>query len=200
MLPPPAGAAASQVPGDPIVAGESAAGRPNSRRRNRRRLEKELRGAARQRKQITLENNHHSPPKMEDMWICEFCEYESIFGMPPRALIRDYELKDRRIRQEEADRKRLLEKAKAKGRKAKKGKTPPKAANTQSPEGEQPPIDDESPPPPDNGHSTQSEEDYDDYYAGDYKDGHHGPHRGRVKDGGGTQPNPGYPTPRPATS
>jgi hypothetical protein len=44
-----------------------------------------------------------------------------IFGVPPRALIRQYEMKDRRRRQEEADRKRLLEKAKEKSRKARKG-------------------------------------------------------------------------------
>ncbi|UKZ71609.1 uncharacterized protein TrAtP1_012564 [Trichoderma atroviride] len=55
-----------------------------------------------------------------EIWICEFCEYERIFGEPPRTLIRDYEIKDRRHRQEEADRKRLLEKAKAKSRKGKK--------------------------------------------------------------------------------
>lgn len=198
MAPPPVGAAPGQVPGQPVVVGESAAGRPNSRRRNRRRLEKELGSAARQRKQITLENNHHNPPKIEDMWICEFCEYESIFGVPPRALIRDYELKDRRMRQEEADRKRLLEKAKAKGRKAKKGKAPPKAANNSNQQAEQQPVDDQT-PPPGNGHSTQSEEDYEEDYIGDYDDGVPGMN-GRVDDSGGTHPHPGHPIPRPATS
>lgn len=178
--------------------GESAAGRPNSRRRQRRRLEKELRTAARQRKQITLENNHHNPPKHEDMWICEFCEYESIFGVPPRALIRDYELKDRRIRQEEADRKRLLEKAKAKGRKAKKGKTPPKAANNPNQQAEQQPADDQT-PPLGNGHSTQSEEDYEEDYVAEYDDGYASPDA-RVDDSGGTRPHSAYPISRPTTS
>ncbi|KAG5958815.1 hypothetical protein E4U56_005318 [Claviceps arundinis] len=91
-----------------------------SRRRARRRLEKDLALAARERKYAAADEFHHNPPKLEDLWICEFCEYERIFGKPPRVLIRDYELKDRRQRQEEAERKRLLEKAKAKSRKSKK--------------------------------------------------------------------------------
>lgn len=92
----------------------------NSRRSNRRQLERELDTAARHRRQMAAHDFYNSPPKFEDIWICEFCEYEKIFGVPPRALIRDYEMKDRRHRQEEADRKRLLEKAKAKSRKGKK--------------------------------------------------------------------------------
>lgn len=100
-------------------------GSRDSRRKNQQRLERELNVAARHRRQLAAESNHHNPPKISDIWICEFCEYERIFGEPPRALIRDYEIKDRRHRQEEADRKRLLEKAKAKSRKGRKsGKTP----------------------------------------------------------------------------
>jgi hypothetical protein len=199
MAPPPIGSAS--MPGPPI-GGEAAAARHNSRRRNRRQLDKELKAAARHRKQITLESNHHNPPKNEDMWICEFCEYESIFGVPPRALIRDYELKDRRVRQEEADRKRLLEKAKAKGRKAKKGKAPPKAgsgnANQQD---DEEPLDDQT-PPPGNGHSTQSEEDYEDDYVAEYDeygDGIPSP-EGYVDGSGGTQAPQQYPIPRPSNS
>ncbi|KAJ5251666.1 hypothetical protein N7489_002076 [Penicillium chrysogenum] len=60
------------------------------------------------------------PPSSEDIWICEFCEYESIFGHPPEALIRQYEMKDRKERKRLAEKKRLLEKAKMKGRKTKK--------------------------------------------------------------------------------
>mgnify|MGYP005989200687 CR=1 FL=1 len=93
----------------------------NSRRSHRRQLERELDTAARHRRQMAANDFYNSPPKFDDIWICEFCEYEKIFGVPPRALIRDYEMKDRRHRQEEADRKRLLEKAKAKSRKGKKG-------------------------------------------------------------------------------
>ncbi|PWY90868.1 hypothetical protein BO70DRAFT_368086 [Aspergillus heteromorphus CBS 117.55] len=76
--------------------------------------------AARQRKIQQQYSNLHHPPSMEDIWICEFCEYESIFGHPPEALIRQYEIKDRKERKRLAEKKRLLEKAKMKGRKGKK--------------------------------------------------------------------------------
>ncbi|KAE8147882.1 hypothetical protein BDV25DRAFT_159388 [Aspergillus avenaceus] len=76
--------------------------------------------AARQRKIQQQYSNLHHPPSMEDIWICEFCEYESIFGRPPEALIRQYEIKDRKERKRLAEKKRLLEKAKMKGRKNKK--------------------------------------------------------------------------------
>ncbi|KAJ5908176.1 hypothetical protein N7495_000858 [Penicillium taxi] len=76
--------------------------------------------AARQRKMQQQYTNIHHPPRMEDIWICEFCEYESIFGHPPTALIRQYEMKDRKERKRLAEKKRLLEKAKMKGRKTKK--------------------------------------------------------------------------------
>ncbi|KAL7802433.1 hypothetical protein V8C44DRAFT_284499 [Trichoderma aethiopicum] len=92
----------------------------SSARKSRRRLERELAAAARTRRQIATENYYHNLVNPADIWICEFCEYERIFGEPPRTLIRDYEIKERRQRQEEADRKRLLEKAKAKSRKGKK--------------------------------------------------------------------------------
>lgn len=55
------------------------------------------------------------------MWICEFCEYEDLFGRPPEALIRQYEIKDRAERKRQEEKRRLLEKAKMKGRKGKKG-------------------------------------------------------------------------------
>ena len=44
-----------------------------------------------------------------------------IFGRPPAALIRQYEIKDRHERRRLAEKRRLLEKAKMKGRKGKKG-------------------------------------------------------------------------------
>lgn len=76
--------------------------------------------AARQRKIQQQYTNIHHPPSLEEIWICEFCEYESIFGHPPEALIRQYEIKDRKERKRLAEKKRLLEKAKMKGRKTKK--------------------------------------------------------------------------------
>ena len=84
--------------------------------------------AARQRRlQQEYSNNQH-PPSREDIWICEFCEYESIFGYPPSALIRQYEIKDRKERRRLAEKQRLLEKAKLKGRKGKKQTKAAKAA------------------------------------------------------------------------
>ncbi|KAH0558827.1 hypothetical protein GP486_004533 [Trichoglossum hirsutum] len=67
-------------------------------------------------------NNYRNPPtSTDDIWICEFCEYESIFGEPPEALMRQYEIKDRKERRRMAEKRKLLEKAKMKGRKGKKG-------------------------------------------------------------------------------
>ncbi|RAL12683.1 uncharacterized protein BO97DRAFT_424319 [Aspergillus homomorphus CBS 101889] len=76
--------------------------------------------AARSRKIRQQYTNLRHPPSLEDIWICDFCEYESIFGHPPVALIRQYEIKDRKERKRLAEKKRLLEKAKTKGRKGKK--------------------------------------------------------------------------------
>jgi hypothetical protein len=89
--------------------------------------------AARQRRLTQQYNNARHPPAPEDMWICEFCEYESIFGRPPDALIRQYEIKDRKEKRRLAEKRRLLEKAKAKGRKGKKAtKKAVTAANQQA--------------------------------------------------------------------
>ena len=92
--------------------------------------------AARQRRLQQEYTNLHHPPASEDLWICEFCEYESIFGVAPQALIRQYEIKDRKDRRRLAEKRRLLEKAKLKGRKGKKQtRNAAKAANntTQQP-------------------------------------------------------------------
>ncbi len=94
----------------------------------RRPASKEYQIQARQRRHQQEFRNYHHPPAPEDIWICEFCEYERIFGTPPEALIRQYEIKDRRVRKQEAERRRLLEKAKMKGRKNKKGNKGSKAA------------------------------------------------------------------------
>jgi hypothetical protein len=72
--------------------------------------------------------NYHHPPRREDIWICEFCEYEAIFGTPPLALIRQYEKKDLKEQKKQEEKRRLLEKAKMKGRKGKKGTKATKAA------------------------------------------------------------------------
>lgn len=92
------------------------------------------------------------------MWICEFCEYERIFGYPPVALIRQYEMKDRKLRQQEEERRRVWEKAKARSRKGKKGKMALKnsSANTHTQTNA---SDANQAPPMTNTHSqdTQSE-------------------------------------------
>lgn len=87
-----------------------------------------------------------------EIWICEFCEYESIFGELPEALLRQYEIKDRKERRRLAEKRRLLEKAKQKGKKnsgkslGKKGAAatapPPPAPSTdcQSTQGDDAPL------------------------------------------------------------
>lgn len=109
--------------------------------------------------------------------MCEFCEYESIFGEPPRALIRQYEIKDAKERRRQAEKKRLLEKAKSKGRKARKGTKASKAnaaaaaaANTSAPPASNSQYPQQGYPntgqPPDPNH-PQSDE----YYSGYDDDG-----------------------------
>ncbi|EPE36950.1 hypothetical protein GLAREA_09113 [Glarea lozoyensis ATCC 20868] len=101
---------------------------PPVKKNRRRRTGKEYLIAARERRKDQEYKNYHHPPAAEDIWICEFCEYERIFGTPPEALIKQYEIKDRRLRKQEAERRRLLEKAKMKGRKGKKGNKGVKSA------------------------------------------------------------------------
>lgn len=101
------------------TAGQQA--QPQGQKPRLRRTGKEYLLAARQRRLQQEYNNYHHPPSGDEVWICEFCEYESIFGTPPEALIRQYEIKDRRERRRMAEKRRLLEKAKMKGRKGKKG-------------------------------------------------------------------------------
>lgn len=100
-----------------------------SERKNRRRAPRDLQIQARKRREETARQNWLHPQKPEDQWICEFCEYERIFGYPPVALIRQYEIKDRKLRQQEEERRRVWEKAKARSRKGKKSKTSNKSNN-----------------------------------------------------------------------
>ena len=101
-------------------------------KKTRRPLRKQFALAARNRRARQEFNNYKNPPKEEDIWICEFCEYESIFHEPPKALIRQYEAKDRLERKRLAEKARLLEKAKMKGRKGKKGNKKSVSAATHS--------------------------------------------------------------------
>ncbi|KAL9085879.1 MAG: hypothetical protein Q9165_007362 [Trypethelium subeluteriae] len=112
---------------------------PQETARPRRSASKEYALQARQRMKQQRYNNFVNPMKREDIWVCEFCEYESIFGEPPKALIRQYEARDRAARKQEEERRRLLEKAKMKGRKGKKSakNTKNSAANQQAPSNSQ---------------------------------------------------------------
>ncbi|KAI1006631.1 hypothetical protein K3495_g1589 [Podosphaera aphanis] len=137
-------------------------------KKTRRRTGKEYLLAAKQRRNQQGYRNFHNPVSSEDIWICEFCEYERIFGCPPEALIKQYEIKDKRIRKQEAERRRLLEKAKMKGRKGKKGNKPTsKFAPTLD---RQSPLQNQNVPnsPVDNNQSqslsTQSDEYFEDEY------------------------------------
>lgn len=110
----------SQMQQQPQNHDGSAAEPANAGRKKKRSPDSVYALAARQRKIQQQYANLHHPPSIEDLWICEFCEYESIFGRPPEALIRQYEIKDRKERKRLAEKKRLLEKAKMKGRKNRK--------------------------------------------------------------------------------
>ncbi|KAL2198617.1 hypothetical protein P885DRAFT_32982 [Corynascus similis CBS 632.67] len=97
---------------------------------SRRSATKEYLAAARARRRETQLYNKRHPPKPEDMWICHFCEYEWIFGHPPEALVRAYEIKERKQRQLEEQRRaqwERMKKGKHKGRK--NSKLPAKNSN-----------------------------------------------------------------------
>lgn len=114
------------APSESSLRGEAPQSAATLERKNRRRAARDLHLQARKRREGTARQNFLNPPKLEDQWICEFCEYERIFGYPPVALIRQYEIKDRKIRQQEEERRRVWEKAKARSRKGKKSKAPSK--------------------------------------------------------------------------
>lgn len=77
----------------------------------------------------------------KDVTLCEFCEFKAIWLYTPRFLIRRYEERDLKRRQDIENRRRLLEKAKAKSRKTKKGTKGQKNASSQ-----QQPQDPNQPP------------------------------------------------------
>lgn len=95
----------------------------------RRRRRDSLREAAQQRRVRQQQENIANPPSAEDRYICDFCEYEAIYGRPPTALIKSYEMRDRQARKREEAQKRNLEKLKAKGRKNRKAKNGVKNGN-----------------------------------------------------------------------
>ncbi|KAK4102180.1 hypothetical protein N658DRAFT_495535 [Parathielavia hyrcaniae] len=111
-------------------------GAPNQHRAapqktSRRSASKEYEAAAKTRRRETqLYNKRHPPKPDEDIWICHFCEYEDIFGKPPAALVRAYEIKERKQRQVEEQRRaqwERMKKGRHKGRKS--NKVPAKSSN-----------------------------------------------------------------------
>lgn len=121
--------ASAQQP-QPANAGSGAAAAQPAKKTRPRRPGSQYAVAARERRLQQQYKNYHHPPAGDEIWICEFCEYESIFGVQPEALVRQYEIKDLKERRRLAEKRRLLEKAKMKGRKGKKAsKNAAKAAN-----------------------------------------------------------------------
>lgn len=144
-------------------------------RKPRRSASKLYAYAARKRRTQQEYANFHNPPSQS--WICEFCEYEDIFGRPPEALIRQYEMKDRKERRRLAEKRRLLEKARMKGRKGKKAskKAQNNANNAQHAQ---------NPPPggydrrDDGSLDPEDDYDYDGYDDDPPPQGHHCCHHG----------------------
>lgn len=163
--------AASQLaPPTPKANGASA---PNEGKKTRRRTAKEYRDAAAQRREQQRYQNRIHPPAREDIWICDFCEYEDLFGKPPLALMRQYEIKDRKEKRKAEEKRRLLEKAKMKGRKGKKGSknaknnaTTNSTRQTQQPATQLPAASQTQSRSQSQG--TQSEEYFEDEYDDDY--------------------------------
>lgn len=73
------------------------------------------------------------PGEKESIWICQFCEFESIFGFAPLALINGYTERVRAAKRAALERKRLLEKARSKGKKKKKAQPKSAAGNVSVP-------------------------------------------------------------------
>lgn len=143
-------------------------GAPPAKPRPRRNPSKEYALQAHNRKKQQQYQNWHSRTKLEDMWICEFCEYEDIYGTPPQAMIRKYEIKDRQERKKAAEKRRLLEKAKMKGRKNKKGAGKGGKNNGTNPNSTAAPTHsqnyDPNLPPPDGEEYYDDDDDYGDEY------------------------------------
>ncbi|KAK1750268.1 hypothetical protein QBC47DRAFT_310338 [Echria macrotheca] len=99
------------------------------RKTSRRSLAKEYDAAAKARRRQTQISNKRHPPNPEDVWVCHFCEYEAIYGEPPEALIRQYEIKDHKQRLLAQQRRAQLERMrKGKSKSKKNSKAAAKAS------------------------------------------------------------------------
>ncbi|KAK3354739.1 hypothetical protein B0H65DRAFT_438049 [Neurospora tetraspora] len=167
-LPSATGAAGKEAQGKSGTGGQGQQGpAPKTTRRS---AAKEYAAAARQRRRETQLRNKRHPPKPEDIWICHFCEYESIFGHPPEALVRQYEIKARKQRQLEQQRKAQWERLKKGKHKGKKNSKLPTKGHDGVQDAHQPSGGHGAPMNCDFSQGTQSEEyfDDDDYEEDDY--------------------------------
>lgn len=149
---------------NPITSGQNQAAA--TQKSSRRSAAKEYMAAAKARRRQTQLYNKRHPPKPEEIWICHFCEYESIFGHPPEALVRQYEIKDRKQRQLEQQRRAQWERMKKGKHKGKKNGKLPAKVNNAAQDPQQPTGTHGAPMNSNYSQGTQSEEYYDDedYY------------------------------------
>ncbi|KAK4459064.1 hypothetical protein QBC42DRAFT_254747 [Cladorrhinum samala] len=136
---------------------------------SRRSPTKEFLAAAKARRRERQLYNKRNPPKPEDIWICHFCEYEDIFGHPPEALVRSYEIKDRKQRQLEQQRRAQWERMKKGKHKGKKNSKLPTKNNNAVQDSQS--LDSHGVPLNHYGQETQDDEFYDedDYEEEDYE-------------------------------
>lgn len=73
------------------------------------------------------------PGERETIWICQICEFKSIFGYAPVSLIHRYNERLRSSREAALNKKRLLDKARSRGKKNKKSNSKPAPPATPSP-------------------------------------------------------------------
>ncbi|KAJ2897543.1 uncharacterized protein MKZ38_004615 [Zalerion maritima] len=104
--------------------------KPISKAERKRRLDNKLQHQADQR-MTEAQMRKRDCNSQEGEWLCLFCEYELIFGEQPRALIREFELRDLQRRKDEAYKQQLIERARRRARKSKKpaGKSSGKGKN-----------------------------------------------------------------------
>lgn len=102
-----------------------------------KKLSRELSKQARDRKRNQQRQNLANPPTGE-LYVCPFCEYENFYKKKPRSFIRSFELRERKKREQAEERQRLLDKAKARGRKGKKASRTATSAKTGSSTDSQP--------------------------------------------------------------
>ena len=160
---PQAADSAKGTPSRDSVGGQNQHAAP-PKKSSRRSATKEYLAAAKARRRDKQLQNKRNPPKREDEWFCHFCEYEWIFGRPPEAMIRAYEIKERKQRQLEEQRRAQWERMKKGKHKGKKNSKLP-ARNSNAAQDHH--ADGRGAPGDHYDHGGQGEEYYDDEYYED---------------------------------